>query len=61
MPSSTRARALRASVGDGSRPPLIKTYERMTVPGPYAPDAASAGRRSLRNVALDSAGGGGGA
>ena len=25
----------------------------MTVPGPYSPDAASAGRRALRNVALD--------
>ncbi|HEY1311399.1 MAG TPA: aminopeptidase N C-terminal domain-containing protein, partial [Pseudolabrys sp.] len=26
---------------------------RMAVPGPYSPDTASAGRRSLRNVALD--------
>jgi aminopeptidase N len=25
----------------------------MTVPGPYSPDAAGAGRRSLRNVSLD--------
>jgi aminopeptidase N len=46
-------RALRASVGDRLATALIKTYKRMTVPGPYAPDAASAGRRSLRNVALD--------
>jgi aminopeptidase N len=49
-----RARnALRAATGDKLGPELAKAYERMTVPGPYSPDAASAGRRSLRNVALD--------
>jgi len=46
-------RALRASVGDKLGSALVKTYERMTVPGRYTPDATSAGRRSLRNVALD--------
>ena len=46
-------RALRASVGGKLGAALVKTYERMTVPGPYSPDATSAGRRSLRNVALD--------
>ena len=45
--------ALRASIGGTLAASLAKTYERMTVPGPYTPDAASAGRRSLRNVALD--------
>ena len=49
-----RARkALRADVGGKLGAALVKTYERMTVPGPYSPDATSAGRRSLRNVALD--------
>jgi aminopeptidase N len=46
-------RALRASIGDKLRAALVKTYERMTVAGPYSPDATSAGRRSLRNAALD--------
>ncbi len=46
-------RALRVHIGEALGPALVKTYQRMTVPGPYSPDAASAGRRSLRNVALD--------
>ncbi len=46
-------KALRAAIGDRLGPALTKAYERMTVRGPYSPDAASAGRRSLRNVALD--------
>ena len=46
-------RALRASAGGKLGAALVKTYERMTVPGPYSPDATNAGRRSLRNVALD--------
>ncbi len=46
-------RALRASVGGNLGAALVNTYQRMTVPGPYSPDATSAGRRSLRNVALD--------
>ena len=45
--------AARRRSATGSAPALAKIYERMTVPGPYSPDAASAGRRSLRNVALD--------
>ena len=49
-----RARkALRAEIGGKLGAALVKVYETMTVPGPYSPDAASAGRRSLRNVALD--------
>jgi aminopeptidase N len=49
-----RARnALRAEIGSKLGAALVETYERMAVPGPYSPDAASAGRRSLRNVALD--------
>jgi aminopeptidase N len=46
-------RALRANIGSRLGQALIAIYERMTVPGPYSPDAASAGRRVLRNVALD--------
>ncbi|HZL40905.1 MAG TPA: aminopeptidase N [Pseudolabrys sp.] len=49
-----RARtALRAEIGGKLGAALVEIYERMAVPGPYSPDAASAGRRSLRNVALD--------
>ncbi len=49
-----RARAaLKAEIGERLGPALIAAYDRMTVPGPYSPDAQSAGRRALRNVALD--------
>ena len=49
-----RARsALRAGIGERLAPALSTIYERLTVPGGYSPDATSAGRRSLRNVALD--------
>jgi aminopeptidase N len=46
-------KALRASIGEGLAKALANTYDRMTVAGPYSPDAASAGRRALRNVGLD--------
>ena len=36
---------------------LTKAYERMTVRGPYSPDAASAGRRALAQCRARSAGG----
>jgi len=45
--------ALRAAIGDALGPALRDTYRRMTDEGPYSPDAASAGRRSLKNVCLD--------
>ena len=49
-----RARTkLRVDIGDRLEVPLKSIYEQMTVPGPYTPDAKSAGRRTLRNVALD--------
>jgi len=49
-----RARAgLRAEIGERLTPALSTLYERLTVTGGYSPDAASAGRRALRNVALD--------
>jgi aminopeptidase N len=46
-------RALRGMVGGKLGDRLAALYERMAVPGPYSPDAASAGRRALRNAALD--------
>jgi len=46
-------RALRSDIGMRLGPALSTLYERLTVPGGYAPDATSAGRRALRNVALD--------
>jgi len=45
--------AARADVGLALADPLRALYERLADDGPYTPDAASAGRRSLRNVALD--------
>ena len=46
-------RALRADIGVRLGPALSTLYERLTLPGGYTPDATSAGRRTLRNVALD--------
>ena len=46
-------RKLRAAIGARHRDTLISTYTRMTVSGPYQPDAAAAGRRALKNACLD--------
>jgi aminopeptidase N len=46
-------RELRGNVGRALASALEGTYGRMTGGGPYSPDAASAGRRALRNLALD--------
>jgi aminopeptidase N len=49
-----RARAgLRALIGLSLNAALSDVYRRLTGTGPYSPDAVSAGRRALRNVALD--------
>jgi aminopeptidase N len=49
-----RARtALRAAIGERLGPALTTLYDRMSISGGYSPDATSAGRRALRNVALD--------
>ena len=45
--------ALRAGIGSTLGPALRDAYRRLAEAGPYSPDAASAGRRSLKNVALD--------
>ncbi|GGH14048.1 aminopeptidase N [Alsobacter metallidurans] len=46
-------KALRAFVGSQIGDTLAATYERLANKGPYSPDAASAGRRALRNATLD--------
>jgi aminopeptidase N len=46
-------RQLRIAIGETLRDRLTRIYDGMTVSGPYSPDAASAGRRSLRNISLD--------
>jgi aminopeptidase N len=43
---------LRAAIGRSLAATLAETYRQMMTPGPYRPDAASAGRRSLKNVCL---------
>jgi aminopeptidase N len=44
---------LKIDIGERLAAPLETIYLRLAVPGPYSPDAGSAGRRALRNVALD--------
>jgi aminopeptidase N len=43
---------LRRDIASTLREPLMKAYRESTVPGPYSPDARSAGRRALRNLCL---------
>ncbi len=43
---------LRRQLAGALRSELLATYRAMTVTGPYSPDAASAGKRSLRNLCL---------
>ena len=45
--------ALRRTVGEHLAGPLFDGYRRLSESGPYHPDAAGAGRRSLRNTCLD--------
>src|SRR5579863_1114261 len=45
-------KTLRAAIGRSLAATLAETYRQMMTPGPYRPDAASAGRRSLKNVCL---------
>ena len=49
----TARAALRAVIGDALGTALRDAYRRLSEAGPYSPDAAGAGRRSLKNVALD--------
>jgi len=45
--------ALRSAVGEALAGPLFDHYRRLSESAPYSPDAASAGRRALRNACLD--------
>ena len=49
----TARRGLRAAIGTRHSATLADTYQRMISPGPYRPDAQSAGRRALKNICLD--------
>ena len=51
--SFARARRLRALIGLHLNAALTATYRSLADSGPYSPDAASAGRRTLKNVCLD--------
>jgi aminopeptidase N len=44
---------LRSVIGRALGAALAATYEKLTSTAPYSPDAASAGRRSLKNASLD--------
>ncbi len=44
---------LRAAIGRSLGGTLAEKYRQMMTPGPYRPDAASAGRRSLKSVCLN--------
>jgi aminopeptidase N len=46
-------KALRAAIGQGLERTLLDAYARLEDKGLYSPDAAAAGRRALRNIALD--------
>jgi aminopeptidase N len=43
---------VRASIGAGLRAELVEQYHANLTPGDYSPDALSAGRRGLKNLAL---------
>jgi aminopeptidase N len=43
---------LRIEIAKALKDDLLKTYESLKVKGPYSPDAASTGKRALRNLCL---------
>ncbi|MFT5644310.1 MAG: aminopeptidase N [Janthinobacterium sp.] len=43
---------MRASIGELLAPELLAQYHANLTPGPYSPDALSAGKRALKNLAL---------
>jgi aminopeptidase N len=45
--------ALRGAIAEGCRDVLRRIHDDFATTAPYSPDAASAGRRALRNAALD--------
>ncbi len=46
-------KALREAIGGALARELLAAYDNLIETGPYSPDAAAAGRRALRNAALD--------
>jgi aminopeptidase N len=46
-------KVLRAYIGEKLGRGLAASYDQLAIKGPYSPDAKDAGRRALRNVALD--------
>jgi len=48
----TARNALRRRMAEALREPLLAAYHANATGGPYSPDAASAGRRALRNLCL---------
>ena len=48
----TARQFMRADLGTRLRAELIEQYEANQTPGPYSPDAASSGKRALKNLAL---------
>jgi aminopeptidase N len=50
---ATARAAVRARIAERAGDRLSRLFERLRTEGPFSPDAASAGRRALANVALD--------
>ena len=48
----TARQFMRAAIGDALRVDLVRQYHANLTPGEYSPDALSAGRRGLKNLAL---------
>jgi aminopeptidase N len=46
-------KALKRTLGEALGERALRIYRRLTSSAPYSPDAANAGRRALRNAALD--------
>ena len=44
--------ALRVALAESLRQDFLQCYENLAIKGPYSPDAASAGKRALRNLCL---------
>ena len=49
----TAREALALAIANANRETFTSLYDRLADKGPFSPDAASAGRRSLRNILLD--------
>ncbi len=50
---ATARNAIRATIADRLKGTFVALYETVVDNGPYSPDAVAAGKRALRNIALD--------